>query len=100
MSNPDNTNEFDSYHDDSVYGDQYKDHPHLPSPLPERQLALVKHGHRYVFHYSPGQEPELIERLANLARDSSCSLGMFDAAVLSHQVGRRLSQQVEKLLKC
>lgn len=65
----------------------------------QRQLALVKRGQRYVFQYLPGQEPELLQRLANLARDPACPLGMFDAAVLSHQVGQRLSQQVEQLLR-
>ncbi len=64
-----------------------------------RQLALVKSGHRYVFHYQPGKESELLDRLVSMARDSECSLGMFDAAVLSHQIGRRLSQQVEWMLK-
>jgi len=67
--------------------------------LPPRQLALVKHGHRYVFNYQPGRESELLERLTDMAHDPDCSLGMFDAAVLSHQVGRCLSQQIEQLLK-
>ena len=73
----------------------------VPAPVDaqQRQLALVKQGHRYVFHYTPGQECELLERLASLARDPSCTLGMFDVAVLSHQLGRRLNQQVEQLLK-
>ncbi len=65
----------------------------------QRQLALVKNGHRYVFNYAPGHESELLDRLVSLARDPNCSFGMFDAAVLSHQVGRRLNQQVEKMLK-
>ncbi len=63
-----------------------------------RQLALVKRGHRYIFDYAPGQETQLLERLAAMARDPNCSLGMFDVAVLSHQVGRGLSQQVQQIL--
>ena len=65
----------------------------------DRQLALVKRGHRYVFNYAQGQEYELLQKLESLARDPHCSLEMFDAAVLSHQIGRRLSQQVERMLK-
>jgi hypothetical protein len=64
-----------------------------------RQLALVKHDHRYVFNYTPGEESELFERLIHMARDPNCPLEMFDAAVLSHQVGKRLSQQIEKSFK-
>jgi len=64
-----------------------------------RQLALAKNGHRYVFDYTLGQEAELLERLVHLAQDPSCALEMFDAAVLSHQVGMGLSQQVGEMLR-
>ena len=64
-----------------------------------RQLALAKNGHRYVFDYTLGQEAELLERLVHLAQDPGCALEMFDAAVLSHQVGMGLSQQVGEMLR-
>lgn len=64
-----------------------------------RQLALAKEGHRYVFDYTPGQEPELLERLVDMAHDPNCALEMFDAAVLSHQIGIRLSHRVGEMLK-
>ena len=70
-----------------------------PDATGMRQLALAKQGHRYVFDYAPGQETELLERLVHLANDPNCALGMFDAAVLSHQVGMSLSQQVGEMLK-
>ena len=73
--------------------------PGQSSALGARQLALAKEGHRYAFDYSPGQEPELLERLVHLAHDPECALGMFDAAVLSHQVGISLSQQVGEMLR-
>ena len=65
----------------------------------DRQLALAKHGHRYVFDYTLGQETELLKRLVHLAHDPGCALEMFDAAVLSHQVGMSLSQQVGEMLR-
>ena len=70
-----------------------------PKPTGSRQLALVKRGHRYVFDYTPGQESEVLERLVGLAHDPDCTLGMFDAAVLCHQLGTGLSQQVDEMLR-
>lgn len=64
-----------------------------------RQLALVKRGHRYVFDYTPGQESEVLERLVHLAHDPDSTLSMFDAAVLCHQLGAGLSQQVDEMLR-
>lgn len=72
--------------------------PAIPVGESQRQLALVKNGHRYVFHYSAGQESELLERLSSMARDPACKLEMFDAAVLSHQVGQRLGQQIDQII--
>lgn len=93
---------------DSGEHNPFQDQPHedhssipggsaMPADEAQRQLALVKNGHRYVFHYSAGQESELLERLSNMARDPGCKLEMFDAAVLSHQVGQRLGQQIEQI---
>lgn len=79
-------------------GDQAQSNE-LSNGVGGRQLTLAKEGHRYVFDYSPGQEPELLERLVHLAHDPECALGMFDAAVLSHQVGMSLSQQVGEMLR-
>lgn len=95
------------YHTDPSPQPSPEDHPQpgdfdKPSVLNragQRQLALVKRGRRYVFDYTTGQETELLQRLADMARDPSCSLGMFDVAVLSHQVGRGLNQQVQELLQ-
>ena len=83
--------------------------PNMPAspeqaPLPEadashRQLVLVKNGQRYVFRYTLGDEAELLESLIELARDPESDLTWFDAAVLSHQMGRRLSQKLDKIIK-
>lgn len=98
MSDHDHNNPFESpYPGDSPFPghDEYDPFDDASTS----QLALVKHGHRYVFNYTPGEEPQLLERLINMAHDPSCPLEMFDAAVLSHQVGKRLSQQLQTSFK-
>jgi len=76
----------------------------LPTPQPDadgqtptdpNQLTLVKNGQRYVFRCEPGQEPELLEQLAELAKNPDSEIDWFDAAVLSHQVGVRLNHQLK-----
>ncbi len=64
-----------------------------------RQLVLVKDGQRYVFRYAAGEENVVLERLIELVRDDSSDLDWFDAAVLSHQMGQRMSRKLETLLK-
>jgi hypothetical protein len=63
------------------------------------RLELVKDGHRYVFAYRPGEEPRVLAGLLEMARDPSCPLEMFDAALLSHQMGVQLSQRIHGMLK-
>lgn len=64
-----------------------------------RQLVLVKHGQRFVFRYAAGEESSVLSRLIEMVRDPETDLNWFDAAVLSHQMGQRMSQQLESLLK-
>ena len=68
-------------------------------PSSRRQLELVKGGHRYVFRYQQGDESKLIEDLSAMGHDPNCPLSMFDVAVLSHRLGRRMGDRLEKLLK-
>ncbi len=68
-------------------------------PAEVRQIALVKHGQRYVFRYAPGEESQVLAALVDLAKDADSELDWFDAAVLCHQMGKRLSQQLERMLK-
>ena len=65
----------------------------------DRQLALVKRGHRYVFRYGSGEESKILEELVELARDPTVDLDWFDAAVLTHQLGRQMSEQLDRILK-
>jgi hypothetical protein len=64
-----------------------------------RQLTLVKKGHYYVFRYQPGEEGALLQTLIDLAENPSSPLDWFDAAVLSHQMGHRMADEMQALLK-
>ena len=65
----------------------------------ENQLVLVKNGQRYVFECGPGQEHELLQRLQFLVADPTNDLNWFDAAVLSHQMGQRMSDRLSEFYR-
>lgn len=77
------------------------DHDSMPSDEGQtmRQIVLVKRGERFVFRYAPGQESKLLIDLSEMANDPTCDLDWFDAAVLSHQMGKRFSQELKETLK-
>lgn len=54
----------------------------------------MKGEHVYVFRYSEGQEPAVIESLASLAERKGLGFDWFDAAFLSYQLGRRLEKDL------
>lgn len=62
-----------------------------------RQLSLVKGSHRYIFRYSAGSEAEVINSFGELADDIDNDFDWFDAAVLSYQMGKQLSQDAEQI---
>jgi hypothetical protein len=62
-----------------------------------RQLSLVKGEERFVFRYSAGQEPEVIDAFAEMAANPESCFDWFDAAVLSYQMGRRLETELDQI---
>lgn len=64
-----------------------------------RHVVLVNDRHRWLFRYSAGEEARLLDDLAAMADDPQSELTWFDAAVLSHEMGQRLGQQLEQILK-
>ncbi len=62
-----------------------------------RELQLVKHGQRYVFRCAHGQEPQLLDQIIEMARDSESDIQWFDAAMLSHQLGSRMADQLARV---
>ncbi len=61
----------------------------------QRSLTMVKGRHRYVFQYVDGAEAELLGSLVALANDPESDFDWFDAAVLSYQMGQRLSCELD-----
>jgi len=59
-------------------------------------LLLVKNEQRFVFRYPPGGEAQLLEGLAAMAADPEHELSWFDAALMSHQLGQRISKQLKE----
>jgi hypothetical protein len=68
-------------------------------PVGPGQVALQKGQQRYVFHCAPGEEAKLLASLARLADDPATDLDWFDAAVLSHQLGRQMGQNMQRMLR-
>ena len=83
---------------DSTYPD-----PHLAVEQTgsggDRKLVLVKNNQRWTFRCAPGQESSLLGRLTEMVRDPNVDLTWFDAAVLTHEIGHGLSQQLQRMRK-
>jgi hypothetical protein len=60
-------------------------------------VTLIKGGHRWVFSCESGQEPALLSRLAELARCNDIPFDWFDAALVSHQLRRRLNAGLHRI---
>ena len=67
------------------------------TPDGTRELVLVKQGQRYVFRCAPGQEPKLLDQLIEMARDSESGIEWFDAAMLTHQLGVKMADQLQQV---
>lgn len=63
----------------------------------ENEFALVKNGRRYVFNCAPGHEAQTLNEIAEMVTRSDSDLTWFDAAVLSHQLGERMSKRLRDL---
>ncbi len=73
--------------------------PHLEPCGRDDQLVLVKQGVRYVFDCAPGDEPRVIEQLQAMVADPNNDFNWFDAAVVSHQMGQRMSDRLSTLYR-
>ena len=61
-------------------------------PTLDRQVALVKGKHRYLFRYQQGSEIQTLDAFVSLAADTQSDFDWFDAAVLSYQISREFQQ--------
>ena len=63
-----------------------------------RQLVLTKKSQRWVFRYLPGEEAAVLRSMAHAAADPQADFDWFDAAVLCHQMGRGLNEQLKSMM--
>jgi hypothetical protein len=63
-----------------------------------KTLSLVKGKHLYCFTYEIGQEVQVLDALIETVQKSGSQFDWFDAAVLSHQLGRHLAKELKAYL--
>ena len=78
--------------------------PRVPDGAPRldtsdpRRIVLIKAGQRFPFDCPPGGELGLLQHLRQLVADPQNPLNWFDAAVLSHEIGERMSRRLDQHL--
>ena len=63
-----------------------------------RVLRLSKNGHEFVVRYEVGDEPTVLLSLTDMVRRRDVPFDWFDAAVMSHQLGEHLAQDLKHLM--
>lgn len=63
-----------------------------------RTLSLMKGEHYYCFRYEIGQETKVLDALIDMVHSSNNQFDWFDAAILSHQLGRHLAKELKAYL--
>jgi hypothetical protein len=67
--------------------------------MPEmRTISLMKGRQYYCFRYEVGQEVKVLDALIDLVNRGGGEFDWFDAAVLSHQLGRHLAKELRAYL--
>ena len=62
------------------------------------QLVLQKRDQSWVFRYQPGHESQVLKSIAAAAADPTRDFDWFDAAVLCHQMGDTMHEQLRQLM--
>jgi hypothetical protein len=65
----------------------------------QRRLTLAKGEHRWEFSCAPGEERELLRSLTDLAIRPEVPFDWFDAALVGHQIARRLQSGLSRVDK-
>jgi len=63
-----------------------------------RTISLMKGRQYYCFRYEVGQEVKVLDALIDLVNRGGGEFDWFDAAVLSHQLGRHLAKELRAYL--
>ena len=64
---------------------------------PQNTLTLTKGRHRFQVKYARGDESTALAHLTEMAQTRPGGFDWFDAAVLSHQLGRHLAREVKAM---
>jgi hypothetical protein len=63
-----------------------------------KTLSLIKGEHHYFFRYERGQEARVLDAMIDMVKGRQLQFDWFDAAVLSHQLGRHLAKELATYL--
>lgn len=69
----------------------------VDAPALREPVTLVKGPHRWMFACDAGEEPLLLKRLSELASDRAVPFDWFDAALVSHQLSKRLKPGLQRI---
>lgn len=70
------------------------------SHMARNNLHLVHGKEQYFFSYDDGCENELLKVLEDMAKNTECNFDMFDAAILSYQMGKKKQERILENYKC
>jgi hypothetical protein len=63
-----------------------------------KTLSLIKGAERFYFRYETGQEEQVLSAMIEMVNRRELNFDWFDAAVLSHQLGRHLAKEMKPVL--
>ena len=66
------------------------------APDGSRQVVLTKNGHHHAFACQVGRESDLLAKLAGIVHDPTNDVTWFDAALICHQLGERMSLRLSE----
>ncbi len=64
-----------------------------------RTLTLVKGREKYIIHYDPGSEHDVLDEIARLAQDRQAEFDWLDAAAMSFQVVHNTAEDCARTLR-
>lgn len=70
-----------------------------PSSGPPPPIRLRKGQGVWVFRYDQGDEGRLLARVSDLARQADSGLDWVDAALISHEISRRIAARLAALAR-
>jgi len=63
-----------------------------------KTLSLVKDDQQFCFRYEVGYEAQVLDALVEMVHSSDLKFDWFEAAVLSHQLGQHLAEELKAYL--